>query len=78
MALRDLAHETLVQRVKETEAHEVTAASGVVYQVETMVYWDGRAGGDIRVIAAVDDGGWRAFRPLSRDFIMCPDGSLIE
>jgi hypothetical protein len=29
------------------------------------------------VIVAIDDGRWRAFSPLSVDFIMAPDGSFV-
>jgi len=76
--LRALGYEALAQRIGESETHQVRGDSGVVYQAETMVIWDGQAGGDLRVIASVDDGRWRAFQPLSRDFIMRPDGSEIE
>ena len=55
-----------------------TAPSGRTYQVEIQVVWDGRPGGNIRVLGAVDDGGWRAFMPLTRDFIKAPDGSVGE
>lgn len=33
-------------------------------------FWDHREGGAIRVLGTVDDGGWRAFRPLTEDFIV--------
>lgn len=33
--------------------------------------------GAIRVIGSIDDGGWRAFRPLSDDFIRAPDGTFV-
>jgi hypothetical protein len=39
--------------------------------------WDDRTGGDLRVIGSIDDGGWRAFRPLSSDFIVRPDGTFV-
>ena len=56
---------------------ERTAPSGTKYQVEIQVLWDGGPGGNIRVLGSVDDGGWQAFKPLSRDFIKAPDGSLL-
>jgi hypothetical protein len=30
------------------------------------------------VIGSIDDGGWRAFRPLTDDFIMRRDGTLVS
>ena len=32
-----------------------------------------RPGGDIRVLGAIDDGGWSAFAPVSQDFVMTAD-----
>jgi len=41
-------------------------------------FWDSpRQPGNLRVIVAIDDGGWRAFRPLSADFIVASDGSFV-
>jgi hypothetical protein len=28
-------------------------------------------------MGAIDDGGWRAFIPLSADFIMAPEGRFV-
>jgi hypothetical protein len=39
-------------------------------------FWDGKKGADLRVMVAADDGGWRAFKPLTDDFVMRPDGTL--
>jgi hypothetical protein len=54
----------------------VTADSGTEYQVAIQVQWDGKPGGDIRVIGLVDDTAWRAFVPLSQDFITSADGGV--
>jgi hypothetical protein len=56
---------------------EVTADSGTTYQIETQAFWDDRAKKNLRVTVSVDDGGWRAFAPLSHSFIVAPDGTLI-
>ena len=32
---------------------------------------------NLQVMVSVDDGGWRAFAPLSVDFIRGPDGSFV-
>jgi hypothetical protein len=59
------------------ETVEERGATGTIYQVQTQAFWDSRKDGDLRIIVAVDDGGWRAFVPLSEDFILAPDGSFV-
>jgi hypothetical protein len=51
----------------------IKGASGTEYQVAIQIRWDGKADGDIRVIGSIDDAGWRAFVPLSEDFITSSD-----
>jgi hypothetical protein len=59
------------------ETVEISGDSGTIYQVEIEAFWDGRAGEDLRVMVLVDDGGWRAYLPLSEDFIIATDGSFV-
>lgn len=47
------------------------------YQLEIQVFWDSSPGGDVRVLGAIDDGGFRAFVPLTDSFIMAPDGRFV-
>lgn len=56
---------------------DVAGKSGASYQIEIEFHWDGKPNGDIRVLGAIDDGGLRAFAPLTDDFIMAPDGRLV-
>jgi len=51
-------------------ALQVTSDTGSEYQVEIESFWDGQAGGSIRVLLSIDDGGWRAFCPLSKTLII--------
>jgi hypothetical protein len=51
---------------------DVVGPSGTRYQVDVEVVWDGHPGGTIRVLAAIDDGGWRAFVPISESFLVEP------
>jgi len=37
------------------------------------VHWEGKRGGDIRVIGLIDDFGWSVFFPLCSDFITGPN-----
>ena len=76
--LRALSYEDLSQRVDaEPEIAEAHGPSGAVYQLEFSVMWDGSPRGNVRVMGSVDDGGWRAFVPLTRSFIKGPDGTFV-
>ena len=68
----------LKELVGQTEGYDVAAPDYVVYQIKVQVFWDNKPDGDIRVMGAIDDGGWRAFIPLCDDFIMAPDGSFVD
>jgi len=57
---------------------EVTGTSGTHYQIEVEIFWDNKPNGNARVLGLIDDGGIRAFLPLSEDFIMTPDGSFVD
>jgi hypothetical protein len=65
----------LVNAPKRTT--ELPGASGARYCVDIVIDWDADAGGNLRVIGAIDDGGWRAFMPMSDSFIKAPDGSFV-
>ena len=69
---RDLV--ALIARGPDTA--EIRGASGAWYQIETLAVWDTSAGGDIHIIGSIDDGGWRAFVPVTDGFVMRPDGSF--
>jgi hypothetical protein len=75
---RDESYAVLVTHMSgDSVDYERTAPSGTKYQVEIQFFWDNRTGGNVRVRGAIDDGGWRAFMPLIRDFIKAPDGSFV-
>ncbi len=56
---------------------DVLGTSGQRYGIETEAFWDDKRGGDLRVIVAIDDGGWRAFVPLTDDFIKTSDDQFV-
>ena len=62
---------------ENVEALEVTGESGAEYQLEIGAVWDDRPDGDLRIIVSIDDGGLRAFAPLTESFIIAPDGSFV-
>jgi hypothetical protein len=77
-AYRAESYQGLVRRLSEESLHfERAGNGGAVYQVEIEFMWDGVPGGDVLVIGSIDDGGWRAFVPLTRSFIKGADGSFV-
>jgi hypothetical protein len=76
--LRTRPYFELIRRLlDEQETFEVTAASGVRYQVELDAFWDDKRAKNLRVIGAIDDGGRSSYLPLTDDFIVAPDGSFV-
>jgi hypothetical protein len=67
----------LREEVGSSHRFEATAESGTEYQGEVQVFWDAEPDGAIRVMASIDDGGWRALVPLTEDFILAPDGTFV-
>lgn len=62
---------------KEPDIFEVTDRSGTKYQIEIQIFWDDKPFGNVRVLGSIDDGGLRAFSPLSADFIKSPSEEFI-
>jgi len=77
--LRERSYRELAEWVGQVRCDRTNGPdNGGEYQVETEVRWDGKTGGDIRVIVAADGPGVSAFRPLVGAFIMSVDGSLFD
>ena len=74
---RQRTYHELMGLVGTREVVELAGPSGALYQIEIAVHWDHRPGGAIRVLGAVDDGGWRSLVPPADDFILAPDGTFI-
>jgi hypothetical protein len=74
---RVLPYSELVARIGTEEHVAVVGASGADYQLEVRILWDDGPGGNVRVIGSIDDGGLRAFFPLTNSFIMAPDGTFV-
>ena len=72
-----LPYDKLVALINHAEVIDVRGESGVYYQIELNMYWDSKADGNLRIMASIDDGGWRAFSPLTDSLIMKPDGTLL-
>lgn len=76
--LRHRSYIELAHMIDSPIHTEVSGTSGARYQVEVDVHWDVLPDGDVRVVAMIDDGGLRAFVPLTRDFIKRPDGTFVD
>ena len=74
---RRLSYEDLRQLLGSVQTEEIVDPTGVGYQLEVQFFWDDRPNGNIRVMGSIDDGGWRAFVPLSEDFIKAPSGEFV-
>jgi hypothetical protein len=46
------------------------------YQVEVQAHWDDKPNGTLRLSFAVDDGGFRAFFPLTQSTLVEPGGTF--
>jgi hypothetical protein len=76
-AYRRRSYADLAASIGEVRSGEIAGPAGREYQTEVNVLWDDRPGGNIRVIGSIDDGGLRAFAPLTDSFIKAPDGSFV-
>jgi len=73
-------YEDLQKLMGSPQVVEREGARGVSYTIEIEVFWDNPRdmGGDLRVIASIDDGGFlSALSPLSSDFIMDTNGRFV-
>ena len=77
---RAINYSDLQKLMGSPQVVERSGASGVSYTIEIEVFWDSPRdpGGDLRVIASIDDGRFlSALSPLSSGFIMDPDDKFI-
>ena len=75
---RKLTYRKLAARVGDEEFPEVVGASGRQYQIEIQIVLDDKPDGAVRVLAAIDDGGWRALMPLCADLLVTSDGEAND
>ncbi len=71
------SYSELLSLVDRSETFERASPSGVTYQIEMQVFFDDQSQRTLRVIGAIDDGGWRALKPMCDDFIIARDGSFV-
>ncbi|MFY9609236.1 MAG: hypothetical protein WAU45_11565 [Blastocatellia bacterium] len=74
---RRRSYSELLFLIDDIETFERASPSGVTYQLEMQAIFDDESQRNLRVIGTIDDGGWRAWKPLGDDFIISPDGTFV-
>lgn len=77
--LKACPHRELQGLIRNPLCLERQGPSGTVYQMEYEALWDIEPGGDLRIIASIDDGRFlSALMPVSSGFLVSPQGELID
>ena len=63
-------YDDLLYLLDAPDTSDITAESGTNYQLEVQAVWDDEEGGSLRVVGSIDDGGLRAFLPITEDFVV--------
>ncbi|MDI6812193.1 MAG: hypothetical protein QME75_13555 [Deltaproteobacteria bacterium] len=75
--LKARSYRELQEFIRNPVCFERTGPSGAVYQIEYEAVWDAEPGGDLRIIASIDDGGLlSAMMPVSSGFIVTPQEKI--
>lgn len=74
---RERKYAELEKLVGTRERKEILGGSGARYQLVVSGYWDGDPQKDIRVVAAIDDGGRSAWIPMTGSFILSQAGRFV-
>ncbi len=77
--LKSRSREDLVGLIANPICIEKKGQSGATYQIEYEAFWDAAPGGDLRVLAAIDDGRFlSALKPLTAGFLVSPQGKVVD
>jgi hypothetical protein len=74
---RRRSYSELLSLLDRSATFERASPSGVTYQIEVQVFFDDKLQRNLRVMGAIDNGGWHALKPMCDDFIMAPDGTFV-
>jgi hypothetical protein len=76
---RKKSYSELVKLTKDENivVMEVLGESGSKYQLGIQAFWDSKKDEDLRVLFDIDEGGIPATMPLSRSFIISPEGKFV-
>ncbi len=77
---RSMGYQELSSLIDSPRNYQMIGPDGCDYQLEVQAFWDQprKPGGDLRVIASIDDGGFlSSLRPLTLDFILTREGEFV-
>lgn len=76
--LKTRSYLELQKLISNPRCLETEGQSGARYQIEYQSVWDFEPGGNLRIIASIDDGGLvSAMLPVCLDFLVTPEGKII-
>jgi hypothetical protein len=76
--LKRQTRDELLRYMRNPDCVTVHGEDGTWYQIEFESVWDSVLGGDLRIIASIDDGGFfSVLRPLSDSFIITREGDIV-
>ena len=76
--LKSRSYLELQEFISNPVCFERQGLGATVYQIEYEAVWDFEPGGDLRLIASIDDGGLlSAMLPVSSDFLIKRKGEII-
>jgi hypothetical protein len=75
--LRAVPYRELASRVDSVTTDELARDSERSWQLEIQVLWDDEPDGNVRVMVSIDDGGLRAFVPMTKSFIKSRTGEIV-
>jgi hypothetical protein len=77
--LKRRSFEDLKSHIRDPVCVSVEGITGTQYQIEYESVWDLEPGGDLRIFASIDDGGFfSALRPLTSGFVITPHGEILD
>jgi len=74
---RQIPYAVLAARVNEFDKEIVARQGGGFWQLQADFFWDDALRGNVRVMAAIDDGGLSACVPITDSFIKSPNDLFI-
>jgi hypothetical protein len=75
--LRAVSYRELASRVDSVTTDELMRDSERSWQLEIQVHWDDEPDGNVRVMVSIDDGGLRAFVPMTESFVKSRTGEFV-
>ena len=76
---RSRSYGELTLLLDEPQRDTVAGEDGTSYEIEVQIRWEKTPGGDVRVVGLVDDKRLAsAVFPVSEDFIVTPEGEVLD